>query len=152
MGEIATVTAAMLANAFKAAYEGEGGFCLRLYSSPRRASTADAVGAATLLCTVTSDASPLSFETAVDELLAKATAEVWEGTNVASGTCIWGCFSPLSDTGEASTTIHRTDFSVGLWTDAPLPDYKMSNNVLVETEVTRMNQANFTFVRDVSQL
>ncbi len=142
----------MLANAFKAQYESDGGYCIRLYGDPRRASTADSIGAAVLLCTITSDSAPLTFETAVDEVLSKTTSEIWEGTNVQSGTCTWGCFSPLNDTGEASTTIHRVDFSVGLWTDSPLPDYKMSNNVLVSANVTRMNQSNLTFVRDVSNL
>jgi hypothetical protein len=152
MGSISEVTAIMLASAFKAQYEGDGGYCIRLYGAPQRADQADAVGAAVLLCILTSSSNPLEFETPVDQHLPKSISQVWEGTNVASGTATWGCLSPLTDAGGASTSIHRTDFSIGLWTDSPLKDYKMSSNVLTVTEPTRMNQANLNFVRSVSAL
>ena len=153
MGEIATLTAAALANHFKGIYEGDGGYCIRFYADPRRASPSDAVGAATLLCTVTAaGGSGLTWQTAVDELLSKTTSEVWEGTNADSGVSTWGCLSPLTDTGDASTTIHRTDFSIGLWTDKPLPDCRMSSNILTLGEVTRINSATLVFVKSVDQL
>lgn len=149
---IAIVTAALLANAYKTQYESDGGYCIRLYSTPRRAEQEDSIGAAILLCTVTNASGPLTWQTAVDELLAKTISEVWEGDNVASAAAVWGCLSPLTDTGAASTSIHRTDFSVGKWTDAPLPEYKMSDNVLILGQLTRFNAANLTFVRDPSAL
>jgi hypothetical protein len=150
--EISTIFAALLANTVKTQVESGGGYCIRLYSSPRRATPQDAVGAATLLCTVTAGGSGLTWQTAVDQLLAKTVSEVWESNNVASDTAIWGCHSPITDTGDASTTIHRIDFDVGLWTDSPLPDLKMSNNVLVSGEPTRINQATYTIVKSVSEL
>ena len=136
---VAEVTLTALAAAFKDIYEGDGGYYIRLYSAPRRASEVDSIGAAVLLCSISVAAAPISFELPVGPTLYKATVEVWEGANIASGTAVWGCVSPISDTGAASTTIHRTDFSVGLWTDDPLPQYKMSDNVLIATEISKIN-------------
>jgi hypothetical protein len=152
MGKMAELTAVLLATALKTQYESDGGYCIRLYGTPQRADTADSVGAAVLLCILTSSSNPLEFEIPTDQVLSKSIIQTWEGSNVASGTALWGCLSPLTDTGAASTAIHRFDFSVGLWTDSPLPDYKMSNNILILSEITRMNQASFTIVRDVSDI
>lgn len=148
---ISTNFAALLANAIKAQVESEA-YCIRLYAAPRRATPQDAVGAATLLVTITAGGLGLTWEAAVDQLLSKNVSEVWEATNVANGTAVWGCHSPVSDTGLASSSIYRTDFDVGLWTDGVLPDLKMSSNVLVSGEVTRINQATYTVIESVSDL
>jgi len=152
MGKMAALTAVLLATALKTQWESDGGYCIRLYGTPQRADTADSIGAAVLLCILTSSSNPLGFEIPTDQVLSKSITQTWEGINLSSGTALWGCLSPLTDTGAASTAIHRFDFSVGLWGTSPLPDYKMSNNVLVVTEPTRMNKANFTIVRDVSDI
>jgi hypothetical protein len=91
------------------------GYCIKIYTSPEPAHPEDSIGAATLLGTITNDAQPgvgLTWEPAAGGVLAKLTSEVWRGIYAAAGDKAWIRICPLSDTGEASTTIHRIQMSV----------------------------------------
>jgi len=103
---------------------GMSGFLIKIYGSPTSQAAADALipatadaalGSLTLLCTVSVDGGGTggTFGTPSAGVIAKAAAEVWKGTNVASGyaSCYRGVLS--SDTGALSTTERRVQGSVG---------------------------------------
>lgn len=91
------------------------GYCIKIYTSPEPEHPEDSIGAAVLLGTITNDAQPgvgLTWETAADGVITKLTSEVWRGIYAAAGNKAWCRICPLSDTGEASTTIHRIQMSI----------------------------------------
>lgn len=98
---------------------GLDGGVIRIYSGTPPATADDAVPAAsTLLCTLTVDgdgSTGLNFDTAAAAgLLQKATSEVWQGTNVATGNAAWFRFEPQADGGGQSTTALRLQGTVGV--------------------------------------
>lgn len=94
------------------------GMVLRIYSGTEPATANDAIGAATLLATITVNGdgtTPLTFEAnAVDGVLAKNSGEVWEGTAVASGTATFCRLLLSADADGTSTTAVRLQGDVGL--------------------------------------
>lgn len=93
------------------------GMILRIYSGTEPASANDSIGAAVLLVTITVDGlgGALSFEaSAVDGVLTKNSAEVWEGTAVASGTATFCRMLLPADTDASSTTAVRIQGDAGL--------------------------------------
>lgn len=93
------------------------GCFLRIYAGPVPASADDAIGSATLLCTVSnnSSATGLTFDsTAVGGVLSKTPAEVWSGNNVAAGTASFYRLETSGDDQDASTTLPRVQGTVGL--------------------------------------
>jgi hypothetical protein len=91
------------------------GYVIRIYAAATApASADDALGAATLLTTITTPTG-LSFDTpAVDGVLSKAAAEVWAGVNVATGTAKFFRMQDAADTDDASTTAIRIQGTVAL--------------------------------------
>lgn len=88
---------------------------VKIYAGTVPASADDALGSATLLCTITqnSTATGISLDTAaVGGVIAKA-AEVWSGTNVASGTATFFRHVATGDDGTSSTTQARIQGTVG---------------------------------------
>lgn len=79
--------------------------------------TADAaLGAATLLCTISDNATGggIEFEVnAVDGAIAKKASETWKGVNAASGTATFFRHVATGDDGTASTTQRRLQGTVG---------------------------------------
>jgi hypothetical protein len=78
--------------------------------------TADAaLGGATLLSTITNDATAtgLTWEaTATDGVLSKTISEIWRGVNVADGTATFFRLETSADDGTASTTQKRVQGTV----------------------------------------
>jgi hypothetical protein len=90
---------------------------VKIYAGAVPASADDALGAATLLSTITnaSTATGLTMDTAaVDGVLLKAPAEVWSGVNGAGGTATFYRHVAVGDTGVASTTQARVQGSIGI--------------------------------------
>lgn len=102
---------------------------------------ADATGAS-LLCVITGPAAAgLAFEAvAVDGVLAKLAAQVWSGTNLASGTATWFRLEETGDGRGASTTLKRIQGNVGI----AIGDMVMIQNVLVSGNVKTIDGAGFT--------
>lgn len=99
---------------------GLNGKVIRMYSGPVPATADAALGAAVLMCTISNNGTGtgLTFEpTPASGIVSKATAEVWLGTLVASGTYSFYRFSALTDTGEESTTEKRAQGTIGLLND-----------------------------------
>jgi hypothetical protein len=101
------------------------GMLLHIYGSPTSQAAAnalipssadDAVGSATLLCTVSVSGAGtgLGFETtAVSGVIAKDSAESWYGENLASGYASFYRLTEAADDGSASTTTMRAQGTVG---------------------------------------
>lgn len=90
---------------------------LKIYAGAIPADADAALGAATLLCTLSVDGlgTGLTWEAAaISGVISKTTAEAWQGSNVASGTASFFRFVQPADTGGASTTELRIQGSVGL--------------------------------------
>lgn len=103
----------MTTGSFKAAMDG--GY-LRIYAGPVPATADDAITGATLLCTVSNNATAtgLTFNgTASGGAISKTTAEVWRGVNSATGTASFWRLSATADAGAASTTEPRLQGTVG---------------------------------------
>lgn len=118
----------MLASgSFKGALDA--GF-LDIYAGAAPATADAAVGGATKLCRVSvgSSGTGLTFaSTATGGVLSKASAEVWSGVNLASGTATWFRFVAAADDGTESTTAPRIQGSVA----AAGADLNMGNTSLV---------------------
>lgn len=83
---------------------------IRIYAGAVPASADDAIGSATLLCTISlnSTGTGINFDTAAaNGTLAKAPAETWSGLNAASGTASFFRHVLSSDTGALSATALR---------------------------------------------
>lgn len=119
------------------------GSTIKIYAGSVPATADDAVGAATLLCTVSvdGDGTGITFEsTAADGVLVKTAAETWIGTNVADGTAAFFRISPPSDTGAASTTVVRLQGTVGVVG----ADMELAAAELVNGAPLALNSAAFT--------
>lgn len=93
----------------------DSGF-IKLYAGAAPASADDAIGAATLLCTISvnSTGTGVKFDAAAaNGVLAKAPAEVWSGVNVATGTATFYRHVAAADDGAASTTAPRVQGTIG---------------------------------------
>jgi len=90
---------------------------LRIYAGAVPADAEAALGAATLLCqlSVSGGGTGLTWESpAVSGVISKATAETWQGTNVASGTATFFRFVQPADDGTADPDQLRVQGTVGL--------------------------------------
>lgn len=90
---------------------------INIYAGTVPAEADDAIGSATLLCSITVEggATGVSMDTtAVGGVLSKAPAEVWSGTNVASGTATFYRHVSDADTGAASTTAVRLQGNIAV--------------------------------------
>ncbi|MDX9716279.1 MAG: hypothetical protein RBT67_02795 [Thauera sp.] len=90
---------------------------IRIYSGTPPASADDAIGTATLLCTITNNSTGtgVTFDAAATNgVLVKTPAEVWSGVNVASGTASFYRLVTQADDGSLSTTLPRVQGDVGV--------------------------------------
>lgn len=90
---------------------------INIYAGTPPASADDAIGAATLLCAITLNGTGtgINFDTAaVAGVLSKAPAEVWSGTNAASGSATFYRHVADGDDGAASTSAPRLQGLVGV--------------------------------------
>jgi hypothetical protein len=96
----------------------DGGF-IKIYSGPEPADADAAIGSGgtnVLLCTVSvsGGGGGLNLDTAaVSGAITKALAEVWKGTNAASGTASFYRHVTAADDGASSTTQQRIQGSIG---------------------------------------
>lgn len=103
---------------------------LKIYAGTVPASADAALGSATLLCTVTNDATAtgLTFEaSATDGILSKTVSEIWRGVNSAGGVATFYRLETSSDDGSLSTTLQRIQGSVAV----SGADLNLSNTTLV---------------------
>lgn len=127
-------------------------FVLRVYSGTQPASPDDAIpGGSVLLMEFTENGgtfvhgSPdngLNFDDSASAAIAKAAAETWKSTALASGTAGFFrfCGNP-TDTGAASTTLARIDGSCG--TDNA--DLLLITTAIVASSVYYINNASFSY-------
>ena len=90
---------------------------IKIYAGTVPADADAALGAATLLCTISvnSTGTGISFDTAAaGGTLAKAPAQVWSGVNVAAGTATFYRHVASTDTGAASSTEVRIQGAVAV--------------------------------------
>ena len=88
---------------------------IKLYTGTVPASADDALGSATLLCTISinSTGTGINFDTAASAgVLAKAPAEVWSGVNSATGTATFYRHVAEADDGTLSTDAPRIQGAV----------------------------------------
>ena len=93
------------------------GMEMRIYAGTEPTTANDSIGAATLLVTITEDGlgGALEFEvSAVDGVLSKSSAQIWEGEAVASGTATFCRVLLPADGDGSSTTAVRIQGDVGL--------------------------------------
>lgn len=113
---------------------------MRLYSGSPPAS-ADAAVTGTLLCTLSVNGSGtgVTFETIpADGVIAKEPAEVWQGTNAATGTVAYARLVATSDTGNTSTTANRIQVTVGNTST----DILVANTLLTSGQTFTLNYFN----------
>lgn len=93
----------------------DAGF-IKIYAGAVPATADDALGSATLLCTISlnSTGTGINFDTAAAAgVLAKAPAEVWSGVNTGTGTATFFRHVAAADDGTLSTTAPRIQGAVG---------------------------------------
>lgn len=114
------------------------GGILRIYAGTQPASADLAVGASTLLVTLTVDSTGggLNFSAnPSDGAITKADSEVWSGTVVATANATWFRFTLAGDTGVDSTVANRIQGSVG-----PIgTDMLVANQLLTSSEEFVLN-------------
>lgn len=106
---------------------------MKIYAGAVPATADDAIGAATLLCTLSDNGGVdgLDFEAAaVSGVLSKASAQTWKGTNVATGAATFYRLITSADDGSSSTTYARIQGTVG----AISADLLMANTTLTVSE------------------
>lgn len=100
-----------------------------------------AIGAATLLCTISGTPNGIEFEASSSAgVLLKSAGQAWEGTNSASGNATFFRIVEDTDTGVSSTTEVRLQGTVGILA----ADLELSNVNLVNGEPLVINSAAFT--------
>jgi len=91
---------------------------MKIYAGPEPATADDALGGATLLCTITVDddgSTPLGWENAAnDGTILKDSSEAWEGEYIANGTPTFFRLETLADSGDSSTSALRVQGNVRL--------------------------------------
>lgn len=83
---------------------------LKIYAGTLPATADESIGSATLLCTVSNDATAtgLTFATSASAgVISKTVSEIWRGVNSASGTATFYRIETASDDGSLSTTFPR---------------------------------------------
>lgn len=93
----------------------DGGF-IKIYAGTVPSTADDALGSATLLCTISvnSTGAGINFDTAASAgVLSKAPAEVWSGVNTATGTATFFRHVAATDNGALSTTAPRIQGAIG---------------------------------------
>lgn len=109
------VNAMMATASFKEALEGASGFLLDIYSGVQPANP-DTAASGTLLVTISLGGAGTGMHlaaSAVAGAIAKAVAETWSGTAVATGTAGWFRIRLTTEAGTAaSTTAVRADGSI----------------------------------------
>ena len=99
---------------FKAAMDGK---IIKVYAGTAPASADDAIGAATLLCTISVDGAGtgVTMEAVPSSgTLSKNTSEIWTGDVVANGTATFFRMQTAADDGSFSTSAVRLQGTVGL--------------------------------------
>lgn len=92
----------------------DGGF-VKLYAGTVPATADDAIGSATLLCTISVDSTGTGVNfaaAAVAGALSKSDTEVWSGVNTATGTATFFRHVAAADDGTLSTTAPRIQGAV----------------------------------------
>lgn len=116
----------------------DGGF-LKIYGGVTMPASADAAvpGGATLLCTLSDDGGidGLTFETPSGAVVQKTIAQIWKGTNTATGNALWFRFVTAADDGSESTTAYRLQGSCG----PVATDMLLSNSLLTSSEEFVLN-------------
>jgi hypothetical protein len=90
---------------------------MKIYSGPVPATADDSIGGASLLCTISNDATAtgLTFAaSASDGTITKTVAEIWRGVNAASGTASFYRIEEAADTGALSTTLARIQGTIAV--------------------------------------
>lgn len=93
------------------------GKVLKIYAGMAPATADSALGGATLLSTISDDATGtgLTFDgTPINGVLFKNPAQIWRGVNAASGTASFYRLQDISDDDSASTVNERVQGSVGV--------------------------------------
>ena len=104
----------LVTGSFKAGLDGG---VMRIYAGTIPAAADDALASATLLCTISLDATGtgITFESTVTAgILVKKAAEIWRGQIATSGTATFFRFVPIADDGTASTTAKRIQGTVNV--------------------------------------
>ena len=120
----------------------DGGF-VKLYAGTVPATADAALGAATLLCVIYSNGVSAGVNlaaTASDGAIAKAAAETWSGTNVATGTATFFRHVAAADDGGASITAPRLQGTVGV----SGADLNISNTNLIAATPQALDYYNLT--------
>lgn len=86
---------------------------INIYSGVEPA-TADAAATGTLLCTIRNGGVGITMDVPSNGVIQKTAAEVWQGTNVASGTATYYRHVAVGDTGAASTSEARVQGSIAV--------------------------------------
>lgn len=120
----------------------DGGF-LDIFAGTVPSSADDALGSATLLCTISnaSGVTGITWAVPAGGMISKATAEVWSGNNVADGTATFCRLRKAGDTGTASTSALRVQGTVGI----AGADLNLSSVSLVATAPQAINFATIIF-------
>ena len=94
----------------------DAGSNIMIYSGTPPANADAALSGNTLLCTISVSGSGIHFDTAVASagVLAKAPAETWSGTNVATGTATFYRHQLTADAGALSTTAPRIQGTIAV--------------------------------------
>ena len=111
---------------------------LRIYAGTAPATADDAVGASTLLVTLTVDGlgGGLNFSaTPENGTISKESSEVWKGTVAATGNAAWFRFAAAGDTGNNNAAALRIQGTIG----ATGTDMLVANQLLTETEEFILN-------------
>lgn len=125
-------------NSFRSLMDGKK---LLIYSGPVPATADAALGAATLLCTISESGSAtgLTFAaTASSGTIGKTGTETWSGINAVSGTASFFRFVDPADTTDASTAVVRLQGTIG----QIATDMLVADPVLVATEPFTLNYFN----------
>jgi len=131
---------------------GMSGFLIKIYGSATSQAAADAlipatadaaIGSATLLCTISVNGGGTggTFDAPASGVVAKAAAETWTGTNVASGYASFYRGVLSSDTGVLSTTEKRVQGTVGTVSK----DLIIGNSYMTIGNVQPINAYNIGF-------
>ena len=111
---------------------------VRIYAGTVPATADAAIGGATLLCEITDNDQGLGagqgvdFEAnAVSGVLSKASAQIWSGTNVATGTATFFRLETQADDGSSSTTYERIQGTIA----TAGADLNLQSTSLVNTEL-----------------
>ena len=118
----------------------DGGF-LKIYAGTVPATADAALGAATLICTLSESGGVNGLDwddTPANGVVGKDTSQTWQGVNGATATATFFRFVEAADDGTLSTTAARVQGTVG-----PVgADMLVANPALVDTETFTLNYFN----------